>query len=155
MLGPSQGRLNETLIGLTLTLYPGVKFDPSNKVHFTLNGQLVTDADYDRGGSRDRDCPIGHTKCLIIDLTNPGLPQLQDQQGARGAHAPDRISRRHDDRVHRCLLRGRPLGPEEPHREPAPREQIRGDLTVFVDDAATAVKLPSWFQPNETPATVL
>jgi hypothetical protein len=85
VFGPINGRQDETLIGLTLTLYPGVKFDPSNKVHFTSNGQLVTDADYDRGGSsRDRDCPIAHTKCLIIDLTNPGLPQLQDLRFSQG-----------------------------------------------------------------------
>jgi hypothetical protein len=84
VFGPTNGRHDETLIGLTLTLYPGVKFDPSNKVHFTSNGQLVTDADYDRGGSRDRDCPIARTKCLIIDLTNPGLPQLQDLRFSQG-----------------------------------------------------------------------
>jgi hypothetical protein len=84
MFGPINGRPNETLIGLTLTLYPGVKFDPSNKVHFTSNGQLVTDSDYDRGGSRDRDCPIAHTKCLIIDLTNPGLSLGQDLRFSQG-----------------------------------------------------------------------
>jgi hypothetical protein len=84
VFGPTQGRDGETLIGLTVSLYPGVKFDPSNKVHFISNGQLVTDADYDRGGSRDRDCPIAHTKCLIIDLTNPGLPQFQDLRFSQG-----------------------------------------------------------------------
>jgi hypothetical protein len=84
VFGPINGRQDETLIGLTLTLYPGVKFDPSNKVHFTSNGRLVTDAEYDRGGSRDRDCPIAHTKCLIVDLTNPGLPQFQDLRFSQG-----------------------------------------------------------------------
>jgi hypothetical protein len=84
VFGPINGRPNETLIGLTLTLYPGVKFDSSNKVHFTSNGQLVTDADYDRGGRRDRDCPIAHTKCLIIDLTNPGLALGQDLRFSQG-----------------------------------------------------------------------
>jgi hypothetical protein len=84
VFGPINGRPNETLIGLTLSLYPGVKFDPSNKVHFTSNGQLVTDSDYDRGGSRDRDCPILHTKCLIIDLTNPGLSLGQDLRFSQG-----------------------------------------------------------------------
>jgi hypothetical protein len=83
VFGPSQGRDGETLIGLTVTLYPGVKFDPSNKVRFTSKGRLVRDADYDRGGSRDRDCPIADTKCLIIDL-NPGLPRGQDLKFSQG-----------------------------------------------------------------------
>jgi hypothetical protein len=84
VFGPSQGRDGETLIGLTVTLYSGAKFDPSNKVHFTSNGPLVTDTDYDRGGSRDRDCPIAHTKCLIVDLTNPGLPLGRDLRFSQG-----------------------------------------------------------------------
>ena len=36
------------------------------------------------GASGDRDCPIAHTKCLIIDLTNPGLPLGQDLRFSQG-----------------------------------------------------------------------
>jgi hypothetical protein len=82
--GPRLGRTGETLIGLTVTLYPGVKFDPGNKVNFTSNGQLVRDVAYDHGGKRDRDCPIAHTRCLIIDLTNPGLPLGSDLRFSQG-----------------------------------------------------------------------
>ena len=60
------------------------------------------------------------------------LADLEEQQGSRCRNAPDRVGRRHDDRIDGSLLRGRPVRPEEPDREPPPREEIGRDLAVLV-----------------------
>jgi hypothetical protein len=69
--GADQG----AVVGVIITHGPGVKFDPSNKVTFTTNGQLVDEADYANGKQEDRDCALSDTECLIIRLKNPGLVQ--------------------------------------------------------------------------------
>jgi hypothetical protein len=86
--GPTSGRDGETLIGLILTLGKGLHFDPTNKVHFTYNSSLVTSTTYDHGNTGDPNCPDPATQCLVIQLTNPGLPAnsfLDFSQGIVGA----------------------------------------------------------------------
>jgi hypothetical protein len=86
--GPTSGRDGETLIGLIVTLGNGLHFDPTNKVQFKVNSGFVTSAIYDHGNTGDANCPDPATQCLLIQLSNPGLPIGQDlffTQGIVGA----------------------------------------------------------------------
>jgi hypothetical protein len=87
--GPTSGRPNETLIGLNVTLGKGLHFDPTNKVHFFFPGSgFVTSATYDHGNTGDPNCPDPATQCLLVQLSNRGLPEgsfLDFSQGIVGA----------------------------------------------------------------------
>lgn len=72
--GPTAGIPGETLIGLVITLDQGLRFDPTNRVSFFPN-LYVTSFSYDQGNTGDPNCPTPATQCLLINLTNPGLPE--------------------------------------------------------------------------------
>jgi hypothetical protein len=59
----------------------------STPVNFFNNGQFVTNFFYDHGNTGDANCPTPATQCLVVTLTNPGLPgeSLGFTQGIVGA----------------------------------------------------------------------
>lgn len=89
--GPADGQTGETLVGLKLTLGKGLHFDPTNPANFSSSApgnQFVTTFFYDHGNTGDPNCPAPATQCLIIQLSNPGLPEGENlffTQGIVGA----------------------------------------------------------------------
>jgi hypothetical protein len=66
---------NVTLVGLTVTLSPGVTFDPVNPVKFTKNTaypKYFSSFSYNQGNASNPNCSSANTQCLAITLK--GLP---------------------------------------------------------------------------------
>jgi hypothetical protein len=71
------GRPNATLIGLNVILGPTLAFDNSNRIKISGGGSFVKKTTYDAGKNHDKDCPAVGESCLVLALTNPGVPAGQ------------------------------------------------------------------------------
>ena len=76
------------------------------------------------------------------DSAEHRLAQLQEQAAIAGVSTPPiAIGHGQDRGIDGGLLRGGPVGPQEPDREPAAGQQVGGDLAVLVSAARDPVAL--------------